>query len=138
MFGISTCWWHNRVKQGDEIAGGVLELGLDGIELEYRITEIQFRQMSSQLKEKLNVLSIHNYFPHPEDLPNAKPSGDLFLLSAPEKVERLRAVQYSIRTIENAHDLGTKVVILHLGKVDIPNPISEIRALLEKGRSHRD
>jgi sugar phosphate isomerase/epimerase len=138
MFGISTCWWHNRVNQGDEIAKGVLELGLDGIELEYRITETQFRRMSSQLQKDLNVITIHNYFPFPENYPNAKPSGDLFLLSAPDKDERLRAVQYSIRTIEHAHDLGAKVVILHLGRVDMPNRVSEIRTLLEKDNTHQD
>lgn len=138
MFGISTCWWHNRVNQGDEIAEGVLELGLDGIELEYRITETQFRRMRPRLKQDLNVMTIHNYFPFPENLPNAKPSGDLFLLSAPDKDERLRAVQYSIRTVEHAHDLGARVVILHLGRVDMPNPISEIRALSEKDNTHPD
>jgi sugar phosphate isomerase/epimerase len=138
MFGISTCWWHNRVKQGDEIAREALELGLDGIELEYRITETQFRQMRPQLKKDLKVMTIHNIFPFPESFPNEKPSGDLFLLSAPDKVERLRAIEYSIRTIEHAHDLGAKVVILHLGRVDMPNPIFEIRALLEKDNTHPD
>ena len=138
MFGISTCWWHNRVIHGEEIAKGALELGLDGIELEYRITETRYRQMRPKLERDLSVLTIHNYFPHPENLPNAKPSGDLFLLSSLDTDERLKAVRYSIRTTEYAHDLGAKAVILHLGRVDMPNPISEIRALLEKGRSHRD
>ncbi len=138
MFGISTCWWHNRVTQGEEIAEGALELGLDGVELEYRITEIQLRQMRPKLEKDLSVLTIHNYFPHPENLPNAKPSGDLFLLSSLNRDERLRAVRYSIRTLEHAHDLGAKVVILHLGRVDMPNPIAEIRAALERGESHQD
>lgn len=138
MFGISTCWWHNRVNQGDEIAEGALELGLDGIELEYRIPETQFRRMRPQLLKDLNVITIHNYFPFPENLSNAKPSGDLFLLSAPDKEERLRAVQYSIRTMEHAQDLGAKAVILHLGRVDMPNPIPEIRVLLERGETHQE
>ena len=138
MFGISTCWWHGRVTHGEEIAEGAIELGLDGVELEYRITETQFRQMRPKLGKDLSVLTIHNYFPHPENLPNAKPSGDLFLLSSSYKDERLRAVRYSIRTLEHAHDLGAKAVILHLGKVDMPNVISEIRILMEKGKPHQD
>ncbi len=138
MLGISTCWWHNRVTQGEEIAEGALELDLDGVELEYRITEKQLSQMRPTLKKDLNVLSIHNYFPYPEGLSNAKPSGDLFLLSSCDRDERLRAVHYSIRTLEHAHDLGAKAVILHLGKVDMPNHISEIRALLGKGKSHQN
>ena len=138
MFGISTCWWHGRVTQGEEIAEGALELGLDSIELEYRITETQLRQMRPRLKKDLSVLTIHNYFPYPDNLPNAKPSGDLFLLSSSDKDERLKAIRYSIRTLEHAYDLGAKAVILHLGKVDMPNLISEIRGLMGKGKAHQD
>jgi sugar phosphate isomerase/epimerase len=125
VFGISTCWWLNRVDRGDEIVRGVLELGLQGIELEYRITETMYQQMKPLLKDPLKVLTIHNYFPLPEG--HAKGSGDLFLLSSTDPDERSRAIKYSIRTIEHAHDLGAKVVILHLGRVDMPNPKAEIQ-----------
>jgi sugar phosphate isomerase/epimerase len=125
VFGISTCWWLNRVDRGDEIVRGVLELGLQGIELEYRITEAMYQQMKPLLKDPLKVLTIHNYFPLPEG--HAKGSGDLFLLSSTDPDERSRAIKYSIRTIEHAHDLGAKVVILHLGRVDMPNPKAEIQ-----------
>ena len=30
MLGISTCWWHNKFFQGDEIVSDILELGLEG------------------------------------------------------------------------------------------------------------
>jgi sugar phosphate isomerase/epimerase len=133
MLGISTCWWLNRVDRGDEIVRGVLELGLHGIELEYRITEAMYHQMKALLKDPLQVLTIHNYFPLPEG--HAKGSGDLFLLSSTDPDERLRAVKYSIRTLEHAHDLGAKVVILHLGRVDMPNPTVKIKELLRKGKT---
>jgi len=136
MLGISTCWWHNRVDHGEEIVRGVLALGLKGVELEYRLTEALYRQMRPQIKD-LQVLTIHNYFPKPVELGNVKGSGDLFLLSSTDRDERLRAVKYSIRTIEHAHDLGAKVVILHLGRVDMPNPISKIKELLAKGKTER-
>lgn len=120
MLGISTCWWHKRVDQGDQVIQDILELGLNGIELEYRITESMYHQMRPQLKQSLNVFSIHNFFPAPDDLPGRKGSGDLFLLSSTDPDERSRAVQYSIRTLDHANELGTKVVILHLGRVDMP------------------
>jgi sugar phosphate isomerase/epimerase len=132
MLGISTCWWLNRVDRGDEIVRGVLELGLQGIELEYRITKAIYQQMKPLLKDALQVLTIHNYFPLPEG--EAKGSGDLFLLSSTDPDERSRAIKYSIRTIEHAHDLGAKVVILHLGRVDMPNPTVKIKELLRKGK----
>ena len=138
MLGISTCWWHNKVDQGGEIVRGVLELGLKGVELEYRITETMYRQMKPQLKKDLKVLTIHNYFPKPEEFANAKGSGDLFLLSSTDRDERLRAVKYSIRTIEHAHDLEARVVVLHLGRVDMSNSTFKIRELLAKGKTERN
>lgn len=134
MLGISTCWWLNRVDRGDEIVRGVLELSLKGVELEYRITETMYQQMKPHLKDPVKVLTIHNYFPKPEQIGDAKGSGDLFLLSSTDPDERLRAVKYSIRTIEHAHDLGVKVVILHLGRVDMLNPTVKIKELSWKSK----
>jgi len=123
MLGISTCWWHNRGDRGDEIIGDILRLGLEGVELEYRITDTLYRQMKPRLKESPKVLSIHNFFPKPEGSTGQKGSGDLFLLSSIDRDERLRAVEYSIRTMDHADDLGAKAVILHLGRVDMTYPI---------------
>ncbi|MEE9613119.1 MAG: TIM barrel protein [Desulfatiglandales bacterium] len=122
MLGISTCWWVDRIDRGDEFISDILKLGLEGIELEYRIKDSFYRQIRPQLKKTLKVLSIHNFFPKPEELEMTKASGDLFLLSSTDQDERLRAVKYSVRTIEHAYDLGAKAVILHLGRVEMSNP----------------
>ena len=137
MLGISTCWWHNRTERGDEIMGDILKLGLNGVELEYRITDYMYQQMRPQLKRDLKVLSIHNFFPKPEGFKNKKGSGDFFLLSSTDQDERLRAVEYSIRTMDYAHDLETEAVILHLGRVDIPNLISKFLKLYRSGEAER-
>ncbi|MFH0844350.1 MAG: sugar phosphate isomerase/epimerase [Pseudomonadota bacterium] len=120
MLGISTCWWYTRTLQGDTIPREALDLGLDGLELEYRITEPLYHQMKPYLKENMRVFSIHNYFPFPKEAPGGKGSGDLFLLSSTDQEERLKAVQYTIRTMDHAHELGVGAVILHLGRVEMP------------------
>ena len=122
MLGISTCWWHNQTDRGDEIVNDILRLGLEGLELEYRITESVYREMKSRLKRELTVLSIHNFFPKPEGLAFKKGSGDLFLLSSTDLEERSKAVEYTIRTMDHADDLEAKAVVLHLGRVEMPNP----------------
>ncbi|MFC1822665.1 sugar phosphate isomerase/epimerase family protein [Thermodesulfobacteriota bacterium] len=133
MLGISTCWWHNRAEQGEEIVREILELGLKGVELEYRLTGDMYAQMMKPLKASLKVLSIHNFFPKPEDSAVEKGSGDLFLLSSPNGDERSKAVAYTIRTMDHAVDLGTTAIILHLGRVDIPNLKTDFNGLYEKG-----
>ena len=120
--------------RGDEIVADVLELGFRGVELEYRITESQYQEMKPLLKKAITVLSIHNFFPRPDDLRIDKGSGDLFLLSSTDRDERSRAVKYATKTIEHANDLEARAVILHLGRVDMPNPIERFRELFESGR----
>lgn len=134
MLGISTCWWFNRVSRGDEIVSDILELGLKGVELEYRMSNPIFQQMKPKLNKVLNVLTIHNFFPLPEAIPPDKASGDLFLLSSTESDERSNAVRYTIRTIEHAHELGARAVIFHLGRVDMPNPAQDFFRLYRNGK----
>jgi sugar phosphate isomerase/epimerase len=122
MLGISTCWWANRIPGGKEIVSEILGLGLKGIELDYRISKAILEDMMPGLKGELRVLNIHNFFPMPEGMSPDKASGDLFLLSSIDRDERSKAVRYSIRTIEYAHELGARAVVFHLGRVDMPNP----------------
>jgi sugar phosphate isomerase/epimerase len=136
MLGISTSWWHNKVDRVDSILDDVLELGLDGVEFEYRITSKMYREMKSRLTNSLPVFSIHNFFPLPEEFGLSQGSGDLFLLSSTDSDERLRAVKYTIQTIEHAHDLEAHAVVLHLGRVDMPNPAESFSRLYNNGKVH--
>ncbi len=134
MLGISTCWWHNKSLSGNEIVKDALELGFQGAELEYRLTNAKYQEMKPSLNEKLSVLSIHNYFPKPEDPLIEKGSGDLFLLSSDDRDERSMAVNHSVKSIEHANDLECSVVVLHLGRVDMPTPITRFKELFNNGR----
>ena len=136
MLGISTCWWHNKADRVDHILDEILQLGLEGAELEYRITHSMYQEMKPRLKRTLPVLSVHNVFPIPEGLGPDAGSGDLFLLSSTDSQERSRAVKYAIRTIEHAHDLEAQAVVLHLGRVDMPNAAQEFSRLYNRDKVH--
>lgn len=121
MLGLSTSWLTERPEiTGPDVIEAIVALGFRAVELEYRITESMFRAMHPLiLKEKLKVSSIHNFFPLPDGIPVSRASGDLFLLSSPDKEERDRAVEQTIRTIQSAQSLGASAVVLHLGRVDM-------------------
>lgn len=138
MLGISTCWWYNKVDRADTIVDDVHQLGLDGVELEYRMTRRMYLDMKPRLKSGLSVYSIHNYFPIPEGHGPTEGSGNLFLLSSTDPDERSNAVKYTIRTIEHAGDLGALAVVLHLGSVDMPNPAHAFSRLHATGRVGSD
>jgi sugar phosphate isomerase/epimerase len=132
VLGISTCWWHGKVDRGDEIVGEVLDEGLTGIELDYRISPWIYQQMKPLLGKSIAVISIHNFFPVPEDIGIREGGGNLFLLSSEDRDERSLAVQLTIRTIEHAHDIEAQAVVLHLGSVDMPDPTGLLRAHYKK------
>lgn len=134
MLGISTCWWYNRVHRADTIVDDIRQLELDGVELEYRMTRNMYLEMKPRLKTSLPVYSIHNYFPIPEGFGPSQGSGNLFLLSSTNPVERSNAVKHTAQTIEHAHELEALAVVLHLGTVDMPSPVEAFSRLHATGR----
>jgi sugar phosphate isomerase/epimerase len=136
MLGISTSWWYNKADRADHIVNDILQLGLDGVELEYRITHEMYREMKPRLITSLPVFSIHNFFPIPEGFGPGQGSGDLFLLSSTDPEERSRAVKYTIQTMEHADELEARAVVLHLGNVDMPSPVEGFSRLYSTDRVH--
>jgi sugar phosphate isomerase/epimerase len=121
VIGLSTAWVTEREGiTGRDVVDEIVELGFREMELEYRVTETMYREMRPLiLKGRVKVMSIHNFFPLPDDIPLSEASGDRYLLSSPEKGERELAIRMTIRTIECAEDLGATALVLHLGKVDM-------------------
>jgi sugar phosphate isomerase/epimerase len=137
MLGISTAWWGESSLRGDEIIQDVLEMGFHGMELEYRITQARYQEMKPHLKKGIAVCSVHNYFPKPDDPSVGKGGGDLFLLSSADHDERARAVEYTIKTMGHAREHEAPVVVLHLGRVDMPSPKTTIRKLFQRGKMNQ-
>jgi len=135
MLGISTCWWYNKVDRADTIVDDVQQLGLDGLELEYRMTHSMYLEIKPRLKTGLPVYSIHNFFPIPEGFGPTQGSGNLFLLSSTDSDERSSSVRHTIQTIEHAYELEAHAVVLHLGTVDMPSPAEEFSRLHATGRA---
>ncbi len=135
MIGLSTVWTSRSAHTGEELLGPILDLGFEGVELEYRITQQIYREILPRLRtHELRVLSVHNYFPVPDILPPEKAGGDCFSLSSLDKGEREKGIYYTSRTIEFAHDLEARVVVLHLGRVETELPRDGLQELYREGR----
>jgi len=120
MLGFSTSWMSQDVKNGDELLRISQELGIKFLELDYRISERLFIDLKPKLKtRKFTIVSIHNFFPFPEEFSFLKPSGDLFLLSSLDNEEREKAIKFTFKTIRIAHDLECQAVVLHLGRIEM-------------------
>lgn len=133
MLSISTSFRDPAEDDPERFAAYLEQLGVLGIELEYRLTDRFFAGMRAPLqKSELAVTSIHNFFPFPTRFEKLKPSGDLFLLSAEDKEARQRAVTWTARTIETANDLEAGVVVLHCGKVAMTAEIQKLQHFFDE------
>jgi sugar phosphate isomerase/epimerase len=134
MLGISTCWWEEKGARGDQIPLQALEMGFQGLELDYRITPRMLERLRPALKGSLPVWSVHNVFPCPT--PSAAPGparADPFLLSSTDREERAQAVRLAVRTVEQACDLEARVVVIHLGRVEMEDPTGRLQELFQRG-----
>ncbi len=131
---ISTCWKSWDAESADEILGPILDVGATAIELEYRVSDEIFREMLPALKhEQPAVVSVHNFFPLLDHQQKGSASGDAFLLSSPDKEERERAVKYTLRTLEYAHEVGAGAVVLHMGKTGMDDGFERLKEEFEDG-----
>jgi len=134
MIGLSTVWTSRNARSGDDLLGPILDLGFKRVELEYRITEQLYQEILPRIRgNAIEVLSIHNYFPVPAILTPEGASGDCFSLSSLDREEREKGVSYTSRTIERAHELEARAVVLHLGRVETDLPRNGLQQLYREG-----
>ena len=137
--GISSVWRSARIRDGKKLIQHLQSFeGISGVELEYRIEPETARTIARETKAgKIRVHSIHNYCPHPHVQPPVKASGDAFLLSSPDPEQQRLSVSYTKRSMEFAADLGAKAVVLHLGRVEMEDPMDRIKKLYDQGSKQK-
>ena len=132
MLGVSTALRSEVSNSGREVMDAVLDLGVEAVELEYRITSAMLEEIRPLCKKgRITVISLHNFLPVPEEVPKEKASGDVFSLSAVDQEERKRAIKYTLRTLEWAEELGANAVVLHLGRIPMESPMETLKRLYD-------
>jgi len=133
MLSISTSFRNPAETDPERFVAYLEQLGITGVELEYRLTDRFFAGMRAPLqKSRLEVTSLHNYFPFPTRFETLKPGGDLFPLSSEEKETRRRAVNWTARTIELANDLEAGAVVLHCGRVAMEADLKKLHRFFDE------
>jgi sugar phosphate isomerase/epimerase len=134
MTALSTSWISQQVNRGEDLVAALQAFDISGVELEYRIRRPVQAQLKKLLRQaNLKVVSVHNYFPVPVDDPKVCGSGDLFLLSHPDRNQRRQAISATIRTIEHANDFEAQAVVLHCGYVDMAHEKKVLSGYFEAG-----
>jgi sugar phosphate isomerase/epimerase len=138
MFALSTAWCSGQAISGDQLLSQISQTGLDHIEIDYRVTPEMLQQMRGPISRgEFTVVSVHNYCPLPagvtkEDASHFAPPSTL-----DQDLHRL-AVRHSIKTLQGAADLGARVVVFHLGEVDIDRRTDELHHWYQQGQIHSE
>jgi sugar phosphate isomerase/epimerase len=82
-------------------------------------------------KQNIRVVSLHNFCPIPDGLPRKTALPDCFSLASPNKNERKTAINFTKRTILFAKRFNAKAIVLHTGRVEIPDYTKKLIALLK-------
>ena len=135
MIGLSTVWTSATAPSGKGLLQPILDAGITAVELEYRITRQLYHELLPVIRgQAIQVLSIHNYFPLPEGISPEQASGDCFSLASLNKEERQQGVTSTIHTLETAHEVEARAVVLHLGRVETELPKDGLQQLYREGR----
>lgn len=119
--GISTIYFSRDILKRNigwqDIKNKLNQLGLKSLELN---ADIPIEWMSQIIKDKDNnqitILSLHNFCPAVEKIPNGKFGFNAYSLNSEDEEERSMAIKYTLRTIDYAEKLNAPV-ILHLGDI---------------------
>ncbi len=139
MLGISSAWRSEISDSGREIVEEILKLGVQAIELEYRMTRSMLKEVSPFFKAGcIAVTSLHNILPLPRRIPKNMANGEFVSLSSPDEEERKSALQFALGTMEWAEKFEARAIVLHMGKVSMGGAMESLLDLYDKGKTETE
>ncbi len=134
MFSLSTVWNSGKALSGREMVSEIKSLGFKRIELNFSLTEsIVHEIIQLYNKGEVSISSLHNYCPAPPELELKYATPDCYSLASSDDEERAKAVHYTKRTIDTAHLLNARAVIVHSGRVEIEEKTRRLSEFYSQG-----
>src|SRR3989338_2016832 len=132
--GISTSWNAFRHKNGKNLVAEIIALGFQDLELSFNLTPSIIRDIEALVRNKnIQIISLHNFCPIPEGLEREYALPDYYPMSSLDEKERQLSIFFSKRTIDTAEKLGAKAVVLHCGRVQLPDKTRDLITLFNQG-----
>jgi len=131
MFSLSTSWNYGQHRDnGAAMIKEIKEAGFNTVELNFALTAKMVNDIAAA-KDGLGmeVSSLHNMCPLPDEIPISKASPDFYSLAAKDENQRSLAVAVARNTILYARKLSAKAVILHAGRVEIKDRTRELASV---------
>ena len=132
---LSTSWNAFRYDNGTDIVSEIKKLGFDEIELSFNLTPAILEDIARCLKSgRIKITSTHNFCPIPDGLDRKVALPDYYSLASVKEEERVIAVNCTKKSIDTASALGARCLVLHCGRVEIPERTRDLIRLYENGK----
>jgi sugar phosphate isomerase/epimerase len=129
---LSTCWCSHRHQDGYAMLKEMAALGFEYVELSHGIRITLVPGILKAVEEGIvKIASCHNFCPLPTGVTHAAPN--LYTCSSADARERDQWMRHSKRTIDFAHQVKARKVVLHLGAVEFFwfNPSGKLDAYVD-------
>ncbi|MBU2035008.1 MAG: TIM barrel protein [Candidatus Omnitrophota bacterium] len=131
---LSSSWNAFRYSNGVPLIQEIKSLGFDEVELSFNLTSSMFKDIEDLVKKRfIQVTSLHNYCPIPTGLKRKNALPDYYSLASIDGPQRKKAVLETKKTIDSASRVKAKAVVLHCGRVEIPDPTRALIGLYNRG-----
>ncbi len=131
---ISTSWNAHRFNDGAGLLFEINQLKFKAIELSFNLSAGMVDSIAKESRRLgINIQSLHNYCPIPDGLTPAQALPDCYSLASLDEQERSLAIKYTKSTIDTASRLGARAVVLHCGRVQIPDLTRRLINLYNQG-----
>jgi sugar phosphate isomerase/epimerase len=132
MYSLSSCWNSNRHTDGRAMLREIRDLGFGYAELSHGIRiSLLPGILEAVAAGEIKISTLHNFCPLPIGVNHAAPN--LFKFTSLDARERENAYRHSIKTIETAARLEAKLVVLHMGCIDMKDYTDRLIDMVAKG-----
>lgn len=131
---LSASWNAKKHTNGKNLLFEIKNLGFTKVELSFNITDSMIEEIKTASKQEIpEIISVHNFCPIPDNLTRETALPDCYNMASLDQEIRGHALKYTKRTIDSACSLGAKAVVLHCGRVEIPDRMRALIGLDEQG-----
>jgi sugar phosphate isomerase/epimerase len=125
--GLSTSWQSAQITDGNKLLDTLGATGLKGLEIDYRVSRATLLQMWPRLRSgEFTVYSVHNYCPTPPGYEGHPHVAALFNPASLDAEERKLAIRYGLKSIQLAAELEARLVVFHLGVIELDFRMKEL------------
>lgn len=133
-FALSTSWNAWRCSNGEELLFEIKNTGFRELELSFNLTPLMVEEIERLAPDnQMKVSSLHNFCPVPDGVGREEALPDYYSLSSLDPEERKMAVRQTKKTIDTARRLQARAVVLHCGRVEIPDKTRDLIQLYNQG-----